>query len=91
MTPMLPKVILEGWMLDRKQVEQLAIHLENRGWKLDARGDMDCFDQGAALCSQHPMPMNWGSDPEIVAKVKHAEERIEEAFRPLVFGVNKRF
>lgn len=38
-----------------------------------------------ALCALHPLPMNWGSDPAIVAKVKHAEERLDEIFRPLVF------
>lgn len=38
-----------------------------------------------ALCACGPFPMNWGEYPEIVAKVKHAEERLDKVFRPLVF------
>jgi len=49
---MLPKVNLEGWMLDRKQVEELAKHLESQGWQMDARGDIDCVDQGAAMAAE---------------------------------------
>lgn len=41
-----------------------------------------------ALCACGPYPMNWGENPEIVAKVKHAEERLDETFRPLVFPPN---
>lgn len=44
--------IPRGWMQDREQVTQLAEHLENIGWRPDARGDVDCVDQGAAMSAE---------------------------------------
>jgi len=43
---------VEGWMRDRKQVEELASHLENVGWAQDERGDVQCMDQGAAMAAE---------------------------------------
>lgn len=42
----------EGWMRDAEQVEELAEHLERLGWTVDARGDAQCNDQGAAMAAE---------------------------------------
>jgi hypothetical protein len=44
--------IPEGWMQDRKQVTELAEHLENVAWQPDSHGDPDCVDQGSAMAAE---------------------------------------
>ena len=42
----------KGWMRDRKEVVELAEHLEGEGWRQDERGDVQCFDQGSAMAAE---------------------------------------
>lgn len=42
---------LPDWMRDRAKVEELRQHLEAAGWRPDATGNPECFDQGAAMAA----------------------------------------
>ena len=42
----------KDWMRDREQVVGLADHLEQVGWRQGERGDVQCFDQGAAMAAE---------------------------------------
>ena len=42
----------KDWIRDREQVVGLADHLEQVGWRQDERGDVQCFDQGAAMAAE---------------------------------------
>lgn len=41
--------IPEEWMRDREQVENLATHLESIAWRPNEAGDVQCYDQAAAM------------------------------------------